>query len=271
MPMSPKAPSIRIIPALWGLDVALAAFCWAICGAKNMQITIVSEGPILLLVAGVWVYTILGRTKAAIRQHSGWYHDYYESHAVPMLLLALGVAAAGVWMLCYYVGQHVLPYACIPAFFLILSLAPARKGSTFKGFCRAIAFGFACMVPAFSLSFEQSVTHMFFSAPCWYIGILFFLFRRERTRWKEDRATPHSPSRLLLFGLFSLLLICALSAGDQSYFMHSMGITVAMGAACLMLLAKIRPNLNEQNIFCLCWPVMTLPALLSVLLFSPTK
>lgn len=270
MPMPPKAPSIRIIPALWGLDVALAAFCWAMCGVENMQITMVSEGPLLLLVASVWVYTILSRTHAAIRRRHGWYHDYYENHAVPMLLLALAAAAAGIWMLCFYVGKHVLPYACIPVFFLLLSAIPARKATIFKGFCKSIAFGFACMVPAFSMSFEQAAPNMFFCAPCWYIGILFFLFQQERTRWKET-GTPHTHSRLLICGLFCLLTACAFTAGRPSYFEHSMGITIAMGAACLMLLAKIRPHLNGQSIFRLCWPVMTLPALLSVLLFSPTK
>lgn len=233
-----------------------------------MQITMVSEGSILLLVASVWVYTILSRTHAAIRQHSGWYHDYYENHAVPMLLLALAAAAAGIWMLCFYVGQHVLPYVCIPAFFLLLSAIPARKATVFKGFCKSIAFGFACMVPAFSMSFELSPLNMFFCAPCWHLGILFFLFLQERTLW-EETDSPNSHSRLLLCGLFCLLIVCALSAGRSSYFGHSMGLTIAMGAACLMLLAKIRSHLSAQGIFSLCWPVMTLPALLAILLFSP--
>ncbi len=270
MPPSTREPSIRTIPALWGLDVAFAAFCWAMCGVENMQITMVSEGPVLLLVASVWVYTILSRTHAAIRRRSGWYHDYYENHAAPMLLLALAAAAAGIWMLCFYVGKHVLPYVCIPVFFLLLSAIPARKAAVFKGFCKSIAFGSACMVPAFSMSFELTPLNMFFCAPCWYTGILFFLFQQERTRW-EETGTPHSHSRLLLCGLFCLLIVCALSAGRSSYFEHSMGITIAMGAACLMLLAKIRSNLDAQGIFCLCWPVMTLPALLAILLFSPTE
>lgn len=267
MSQSTKDPALRMIPALWGIDAAVAALCWSISATEHMQVTIVPAGPILLLVAGVWVYTVLSRLRAAIRRHSGWYHDYYENHAVPILLMALGVAAAGVWMLCYYVGRHVLAYAYIPAFFLFMSTWPL--GGALRGLCKSLAFGFACLVPAFSLSFEHPPIAMLFCSPCWYIGVLFFLFQQERKKWQEEDGGVHRHSGLLLIGLFCLLLVCSLAFDTKPHFEHSMCLTIAMGAACLLLLAKIRPNLGSHAMFCLCWPVMTLPALLSILLFTP--
>lgn len=260
-----------MLPALWGLDAAFAALCWAICATQCMQITMVADGPLLLLTASVWVCTILMRVRNAIRQSRGLYHEYYESHAMPMLVLAACVSAAGIWMLLYYVGKDVLSYAFIPLVLLLPSVGLFRQDSAFKRLCRSLALGFACLAPAFSMSFEVSSLHMFFRAPCWYVGILFFLFQQERTWWQEDAVARNSHSRLLVVGLFCLLGICTLSVGGDSYFERTMSLTTAMGAACLLLLAKMRPFLNGRTHFCLCWPIMTLPALLSLLIFHPWK
>lgn len=266
-----KSLPIWILPQLWGLDVPVAVLFWSLVCAAHMRIIMVSEGPILVVVTTVWVCTVCSRIYRAVIFKTGWYHHYYETRAVPMLLIATGAAFATVWMLVYYVGRHVLDFALVPGMFVLLALMCRNsQWGLFKLLFKALALGFSCMVPAFSLSFMAEPGQMLTFPPCWYLGILFFLFLSEKERWQHENAPCTGISNLLVVGLLMLLIVNAVASVSSPYpEVRSLFITIVVAAACLMILAKMQGDFSRHVLFAISWALMALPPLLGLLLFPP--
>lgn len=260
-----------ILPQLWGFDVPVVVLLWSLICLAHLQITMITEGPVLLVAVVSWVCTIFSRVYNAVRYKEGWYSRYYESRAVPMLMMAASAGMAALWMFLYFVGRHVLFYGVLPIFFAGCScLFSFMRLKSASGLFKGLALGFTCMVPAYCLSFLMGPLHMLGSAPCWYLGVLFFIFVRERFMWQADPAGRFDISNVMVVGLFALLVVNALSSVEAPLREErSLFITVVTAAACLMVLAKMRPNLKNEVLFAISWPVMALPPLLGLLLFPP--
>ena len=254
---------------LWGLDTPITALCWAVACAALLQITMVTEGPMLLVAAGVWCWVMGGRLAAAIKSPTAWQAAFYRSHMVLVILLLFSVGMAALWMLFFEVGRHVLDYAIIPG--LILFLAQLCRGSALQqtgNLLRSIAFAMFCALPAFYFSFSLSPLHMVTTAPVWYLGMLFFLWERER----ETLRTQAADARTNLFNvgaLIALLAAALISSVTAPMFERTLCITIAIGAGCLQGFARLTPFLPQPSALAISWFTMALPALLGILLYAP--
>ena len=258
-----------VLLQLWGLDTPITTLCWAVACAAILQITMVTEGPMLLVAAGAWCWVMGGRLVAAIRSADAWQASFYRSHMVLMIVLIFCVAMATLWMLFFEVGRHVLNYTLIPGF--LLALAQVCSGNVLRQtgvLLRNIAYAMFCALPAFYFSFTLSPLHMLTTAPVWYVGILFFLWERER----EILRTPITDARASLFNtgaLVALLAATLIASVTAPMFERTLCITVAIGAGCLQAFARLTPHLPRPLALAISWLTMALPALLGIILYAP--
>ena len=258
-----------ILMQLWGLDTPITTLCWAVACAALMQITMVTEGPKLLVAAGAWCWVMSGRLVAAIKSADAWQAAFYRSHMVLMIVLIFCVGMAALWMLFFEVGRHVLDYALIPG--LLLILAQMCRGNVFHQtgvLLQNIAYAMFCALPAFYYSFSLSPLHLLTTAPVWYVGMLFFLWERER----EILRNPITDARASLFNtgaLVALLAASLISSVTAPMFERTLCITVAIGAGCLQALARLTPHLPKPLALAISWLTMALPALLGIILYAP--
>ncbi len=257
-----------LIVQLWGLDAPAAALCWGLAFARLSGIPMITSGPLLLLAAAVWLVTIASRLYGAARQR-GWYTRFYRSHLAPMALLLLAVAAATLWMLFFHVGRILLLYTYKPLILLILGFLPYFDHTkALRGFFLSSAFALACAVPAAFFSMLMSPLELWTYAPVWYLAILIFLFYLVRCSWQMEEAEARKRGLIVSVGLVPLFLFCLLSAGTAPAFERPLCLTIAMGAACLELLVRLRPNLSQDALFSIGWLTMALPPLLGVVIFG---
>ena len=258
-----------VLLQLWGLDTPITTLCWAVACAALLQITMVTEGPMLLVAAGAWCWVMGGRLVAAIRSADAWQASFYRSHMVLMIVLIFCVAMATLWMLFFEVGRHVLNYTLIPGF--LLALAQVCSGNALRQtgvLLRNIAYAMFCALPAFYFSFTLSPLHMLTTAPVWYMGMLFFLWERER----EMLRNQHTDARASLFNtgaLVALLAATLIASVTAPMFERTLCITVAIGAGCLQAFACLSPHLPRPLALAISWLTMALPALLGIILYAP--
>ncbi len=254
---------------LWGLDAPVAAFCWGLAYATLMDIPMITSGPLLLLTASVWLVNIASRLYRAVVQRKGWYVQFYRGHLAPMLLLTVSVAASILWMLFFHVGQLLLLYAYKPFLLLLLGILPwFSHVESLRGFFLATAFALACAVPAAFFSVLITPSDLWGFAPTWYLAILMSLYYLVRGSWRMAEDAARRRGLLVSVGLVPLFFFCMLSAGTAASFERSLCLTIAVGAACLELLVRLRPRLSQDALFSLGWLSMALPPVLGMLIFS---
>ncbi len=253
---------------LWGLDAPVAALCWGLAFATLMDIPMITSGPLLLLAASVWLITIATRLDRAVRRNQGWYMRFYRSNLVPMALLTVSVAAASLWMLFFHVGQILILYTYKPFLLLLLGSLPwLNHVEPLRGFFLSVAFALACAAPAAFFSVLVSPSELWNFAPVWYLAILIFLYYLVRTSWHMEEDAARKRGLIVSVGLVLLFLFCLLSAGSAPSIERSLCLTIAIGAACLELLVRLRPRLSQDALFSLGWLAMTLPPVLGLLIF----
>ncbi len=252
---------------LWGIDVPAAALCWGVAIAAFFQITLLTAGPLLLLAAMVWVFVLVSRVLGSLLNPRHLYAAYYRHCAAPMLLLGVGTLLAASWMLFFYVGQYLINFAMVPLLLVALAYLPGMS-QALRLFCSAAAFVFACAAPASFFSFLMSPLQMFFSPQLWCLICLFLLFNIERRRGQGDQASG-IPSSLVTLGLLALFLSCCFFAWHVEAYQQGFYVTIAMGAAALQLLRRLRSRLPHYAWYAVGWAVMSLPALLGVLIYAP--
>ncbi len=254
---------------LWGLDAPVAALCWGLAYATLMDIPMITSGPLLLLAASVWLFTIASRLYRAIRTRYGWYLRFYRSHLAPMALLILAVAAASLWMLFFHVGQILILYAYKPFIMMVLAMLPYfNHVEALRGFFLSAAFALACAVPAAFFSVLVSPSDLWGFAPTWYLAILVFLYYLVRTSWHMEEEDARKRGLLVSMGLGLLFFFCLLSANTAPAFERSFCLTIAIAAACLELLVRLRHRLSQDALFALGWLTMALPPLLGIVIFN---
>ncbi len=254
---------------LWGLDTPITALCWSVACAALLQITMVTEGPMLLVAAGVWCCVMGNRLVAAIKSPAAWQAAFYRSHVVLLIVLLFSVSMATLWMLFFEVGRHVLDYALIPGF--ILCLAQMCRGNALRQtrlLLRSVAFAMFCALPSFYFSFSLSPLHMVTTAPVWYMGMLFFLWERER----ESLRTQNHDTRTDLFNVGALIVLLTatlIASVTAPMFERTLCITIAIGAGCLQGFARLTPHLPRPLALAISWFTMAMPALLGIILYAP--
>ncbi len=254
---------------LWGLDAPVAAFFWGLAYATYMDIPMITSGPLLLLTVAVWLLTISARLFRAVKLRRGWYVQFYRSNLAPLLLLTLSVAAATLWMLFFRVGQILLLYAIKPIFLVFLGFLPyINRVEGVRGFLHATAFALACAVPASFFSVLTVPGQLWFSAPTWYLAILVFLYYLLRSSWQMDETSARKRGLLVSVGVAFLFAFCLLTASSAPEFERSLCYTIAIAAACLELLVRLRTRLTEDALFAIGWLTIALPPVLGMLIFA---
>lgn len=255
---------------LWGLDTPATALCWAVACAALMQITMITAGPMLLVAAGVWCGLMSCRLVAAIRSPEAWQAAFYRSHLAMLVVLLFSVGMATLWMLFFQVGRSVLDYAIIPTGFLLLArLCRAAALQQTRLLLQSLAFAMFCALPAFYFSFTLTPLHMVTTAPVWYMGLLFYLWARERQAIREGRSDA-APAFFNVAALIVLLISALIASVTAPMFERTLCITVAIGTGCLQGFSRMVPRLPAAVALSLSWLTMALPALLGIILYAPS-
>ncbi len=253
---------------LWGLDAPAAAFVWALAYASFMDIPMVTGGPMLLLVALVWLIAISSRLYSAVRLRRGWYLQFYQKNLAPLLLLMLAVTAATLWMLFFHVGQLFVVYASKPLLFTLVGFIPfVSRVEPARAFFHATAFAWACTVPALFFSVVVAPLELWFFAPTWYLSVSMFLYYLVRSSWQMEEDAARRRGFVVRVGLLLLFASCLFSAQNASELERSLCLTIATGTACLELLVRLRPRLRQDTLFSLGWLAIALPPVLGMLVF----
>ena len=255
---------------LWGLDTPVTALCWAVACAALMQITMITAGPMLLVAAGVWCGLMLSRLVAAIKSPDAWQAAFYRRNLSIIVVLLFGVGMATLWMLFFLVGRSVLDYAIVPALFLLLArLCHHATLHQTRLLLQSLAFAMLCALPAFYFSFSLSPLHMVTTAPVWYMGLLFYLWGRERQAIREGK-TDAGFAFFNVGALIVLLVSALISSVTAPMFERTLCITVAIGTGCLQGFSRFIPRLPAAVALSLSWLTMALPALLGIILYAPS-
>lgn len=259
---------------LWGVDVFLATVCWGLGVAALMQVTIIEEGPLVLLGVAGWICSLAVRLWGAVRG-KGWFVSYYRSHAAPMLMLTFGVGMAAVWLSFFYVGQSILDYAFFPVLLLLLAVVVGtfRRMSDIGGlagllydFLLGLSYAQACIVPACYFSFVSAPLNR---ASLWYFAVLMGLYFMMRRSWLLPKAERERRDLIITCGLLMMMIMALLTSLASPFFERSLCVMIAMACACLQVLMQLRERLSNEALFSLSWWVMALPPVICISVFAP--
>ncbi len=256
--------NLSMLLSLWGVDVAVATLCWGLLVVEHLRITMLTVGPLLVLVSAVWLVVMLRRLVASARreQVSGE-AAYYRSRVVPLLPLWVAVLCAALWMLFFRVGQSLLYFGMLPVCFLALGMFPILgRLRIYVAWCCAAAFVFVCAAPAYYYSFSLTPFHMLDSTPLWLMSAVFGLFFAER--WSMGRAEG-IPIVLQVLCHLALFVCCVYWAVREPAYMRGFYVSLSMAVAALHVLCRLRPRVAEEAWSSLGWSLMALPALLGLL------
>lgn len=260
-----------MLPALWGVDVSLVALCWGVLIAALFGISLLTFGPLLLLFGMVWFYTLTSRVLRALLGREVIFADYYRGHVFPMLLVALCVLLATMWLLFFNVGQYLIAFFSVPLLIALATHAPLLKNVPhYKDSMQASAFIFSCAVPAYFYGFLYAPVQMVFNPHLWCLICLFLLFNVERNK-PTNGPEGEKASYWVQVGLLILFIPCAYKVltADGSLYDRQFYGSICIAAASLHFISKWRNKVSESVWFALSWLCMGVPALLGVLLFAP--
>lgn len=271
LPLTParENDSKWLMLQLWGLDTPITALCWAVAIAALMQITMITPGPLLLVMGGVWCMVMLQRLSDAIYRQNAWQAEFYRGHMPLILALVFAVGMATLWMSFFHVGQNIFFYAVLPALLQVCTrILPGDGLSQVRLLLQATAFAMFCAIPAFYFSFTMDALHMLTTGPVWYLGMLFYLMARERQRLRnQDNA-----SQSVVVTTITLILLLAatlISSTTAPMFERTLCITIAIGAGCLQGFARLSHLLPANVALALSWLTMALPAVLGIVIYAP--
>lgn len=260
-----------MLPSLWGLDVAITALCWGVMIAALFGISLLTFGPLLLLFGMVWSYTLTTRVLRALMGRNVYFADYYRGHAFPMLIVALGVLLATLWLLFFNVGQYLISFFIVPLVVILAAHIPLLKQVPYyRELTLSAGFIFSCAVPAYFYGFMYSPLHMVFNSHLWCLICLFLLFNVERykplTGAEGEKAMVWVQAGLLLLFLPAMYMV--LTSVDNLYD-HRFYSTLCIAAAALHFISRWRHRVTPAVWYAFCWLSMGVPALLGVLLYAP--
>lgn len=257
---SPQRRSLYQLPYLFGADMALAALCWMLLFAEEMQITVIAPLSIGIPCMQIWGLTLFLRFVRGLRAGEAFYRRLFPLH----LLLISGLLLGSDIMLLYCIGQDFLFFSILPALLLLLGagahLIRCRNiGNLFL--CTALAA--ACLTPAFQLSGFILPLQILQFSPLTLLGLLFFLFLREAEttppQCSDDfRNMFHLQVRLtiVLFCLWNLYI----GGSPTEQFTH---YVLLIGVACLFAFPRVLRRIAPENRPVTTAPAMALPAILA--------
>lgn len=258
-----------MLPALWGVDVSLVALSWGVMVAALFGIPLLTFGPLMLLFAMVWVYTLAIRVLRSLSGRVMSFAEYYRGHAFLFLLVAFCALLATGWLLLFCVGKYLIAFFAIPLLFALGAHVPLLKRVPYvRELLESAAYVLACAVPAYFYGFRFSPLHMLFNKHLWCLIGLFFIFNLVRA---EKMRYPNIPSGGISLGL-SLLFIPSLYAvcvHDVDSYEHQFYCAVCIGCAAVHILSILRDKYPHTLCYIFSWPLMAVPALLGVLMFAP--
>ena len=257
MPSSPpQRRRLYQLPYLFGADMALAALCWMLLIANQMQITVIAPLSIGIPCMQIWGLTLFLRLNQGLRAKDIFYRRLFPLH----LFLILGLLISSDIMLLFCIGQDYLFFSVLPVILLLLSggahLVRCRNmGSLFL--CTALAA--TCLVPAFQLSGFAHPLQLLRFSPLALLGLLFFLFLREteitpRLRSSNSRNYVRLYATLMMVGICLMYLHRGVSPTEQ--FMH---YTLLIGVACLHVFSRVLRHVPADEIPSATAPAMVLP------------
>ena len=255
MPSSPpQRRRLYQLPYLFGADMALAALCWMLFIANQMQITVIAPLSIGIPCIQIWGLTLFLRLNRGLQARDVFYRRFFPLH----LFLILGLLISSDIMLLFCIGQDYLFFSVLPVILLLLSGgAHLVRCRNIGNLCLCTALAATCLVPAFQLSGFAHPLQLLRFSPLALLGLLFFLFLRETA----TTTTPHSAdsrSKVRLYGMLTIVGISLMhlynGAPPMEQFMH---YTLLIGVACLYAFSRVLRRVSPEN-----RPTTTAPAML---------
>ncbi len=251
---------------LWGLDAPLAALCWGGACAELLEIPVLAPEMLLLLAFAVWFITLSIRLCRALVLRRGWYVQYYRSHTALFSIFIICAALVTLWLLLCAVGHIVFLYAVFPLMMLLLGYMPfLSRSKVYRGLCHASSFALACMVPATVFGITVSPWEMLTFSPTWYLTFLMFLYYIARSSWMQAEDAARRQDTFVNVGSFALIACCLLNMVEAPALERPLFIALALGAASLELLVRLRPRLSQDELFAFSWLAMALPPVVGLL------
>lgn len=261
MPSSPPPRrSLYQLPYLFGADLALAAMCWMLLFAEQMQITVIDPKSVGIPCMQIWGLTLFLRLVRGMRAGEAFYRRLFPLH----LLMIFGLLIGSDIMLLYCIGQDFLFFSILPTLLLLLSAGAHLIRCKNMGkllLCTALAA--ACPAPAFQLSGFIHPLQMLRFSPLALMGLLFFLFMRETETTSPPRSDD-SRNKVRLYGILTI-------AGISLMCLHN-GVppteqftlyTLLIGVTCLFVFSRVLRHISPENTPATTAPAMALPAILA--------
>lgn len=255
---------------LWGLDLPLVALSWGYAYTELMDLNMLTNGPLMLLMVAVWIYSISSRLIESFKSPAHLYQEFYQKHMVLIGFLVICAGLASTWMLFFYLSMYLLEFFTWAIIFLVVSALPAiRRMLYVKYLLRGIAFAMGCAAPAFFFTILLHPIGMLTNAPILYLGILIFLFLLERHSWKvEDITKRDRYSLVVTMGLVILFLVCLTASHSMPYVERSFCFTLLIACAFLEFIDRMSKYWSTNVLIASSWPLMGLPPLIGIFLFE---
>ena len=259
MPSSPhQRRSLYQLPYLFGADMALAALCWMLLFAEQMQITVIDSRSVSIPCMQIWGLTLFLRFVRGLRAGDAFYRRLFPLH----LLLIFGLLISSDLMLLYRIGQDFLFFSILPVVLLLLSGAAhlfrcRNLGSLFL----STALAAACLAPAFQLNGFIHPLQMLRFSPLALLGLLFFLFLRETETTSPPRSAD-SQNKVRLYGMLTIAGLGLLNLHNgvppTEQFLH---YALLIGIACLFTFSRVLRYISPENTPATTAPAMAIPAI----------
>lgn len=255
---------------LWGLDLPLVALSWGYAYTELMDLSMLTDGPLMLLMVAVWMYSISSRLITSFKSPTNLYKEFYRKNMVLICFLVLCAALASTWMLFFYLSMYLLEFYAWAIILLVISGLPAIRHFVYaKYLLRGMAFAMGCAAPAFFFTILLHPVGMLTNAPILYLGILIFLFLLERHSWTVEDITKRDRFSLVVtMGLVILFLVCITASHSMPYIERSFSFTLLIACAFLEFIDRMRKYWRTEVLIALSWPLMGLPPLIGIFLFE---
>ncbi len=252
-----------------GLDAAIVALMWAQCYVVLLDIPVVTEEPFLFVAISVWLSIMLSRLWRAFSNRSFPTKDFYKNQMGLIVVLALGVLMAFLWICSYYVSVHFMRFVTLPLIFFLLANFPLLKRLEFVcTLLQSFSFSLLCIAPALYFMVTMSPLDALYYPPVYYLTLLIFFFELTRSSMmSNDKVLKARYGMITTVGLVFLLVVCLHSAHTGMLYERGLYFSFILGCAVLEILSRLRTRMRAKTIYAFSGLFFAVAPLLSVYLF----
>ena len=261
-PTSSRIP-LWLHPTLWGLDIALAAFCWGLYFAAYLHVNLLSDATLVIVCAAVWICKMMTLHSGNPGEQTALHPEYYKhrGRALLFILLSLVAMVTIIWQIFWEVGRGFIVFI-FPALLMLLLLKLLKRMRLTIATYAALgaAFVLGCVAPAAYYSFTTPALGLFSDKALWALVGAMMLFLYNRRPEAPAQTSPQHIGILLAVLVYTLYLNHSAPPVQQP-----LCTTVIITLGFIHLLSHLRSRLSFDAWSALGWPMVTLPAIIGII------